>query len=148
MSKKSPKPVADLFSTTTALGQSWVLKRALQLATLEARLLPTLPAQLRDHCRIANIRDGVLVLQTDSPTWATKAKFAVADLVSQAKAQGLPVQRVRVTVRTGDSPPKHAPRRAAMPKSAAAMLDDLANTVTNPGLAASLRRLAKNGKSR
>ncbi len=46
-----------------------------------------LTSPLVDHCQVANLRQGKLVLAVDSPVWATKLRFYLPELLSTLRQQ-------------------------------------------------------------
>ena len=48
---------------------------------IAAHLEPSLAAQ----CRVANLRDGILILSTTSPAWKHKLRFAALELLSSLR---------------------------------------------------------------
>ena len=59
--------------------------RYLQRAT--EMLHACLGAPANAHCVVANVRDDVMVIHTDSPAWAAKLRFQVGTLQRQFKQQ-------------------------------------------------------------
>ncbi len=60
-----------------------------------------LSAPLKEHCQVATLRDGVLVLLADSPVWAARLRFEAPALLKQLEAEpalcGLKTIQVRVS---------------------------------------------------
>ena len=82
---------------------SRLLSRARALGELNAVLQDLLPTPLNEHCRIVNLRDGVLYLSADSPVWAARLRFHGAQLVKQlARDHTVRLRTVRVRVRATD----------------------------------------------
>lgn len=59
-----------------------------------------LDSSLREHCRIANIRDNILVIFVESSAWAARFRFCIPTLLEKLKSepelQGLKSVQVRV----------------------------------------------------
>lgn len=113
---------------------------------LHAHLGPPFDA----HCQVANVRDGMLVVQADSSAWAAKLRFQVAAILAHLNQQPLleeqglgPLQAMRVKVA--------APRRSeltqpvvrpSLSKNTAALLTSAASAIGDPELRAVLLSLA------
>lgn len=95
---------------------------------------------------MANVRDGVLILQTDSSIWATKARFLASDLLQELGRRGMAFQQIRINTRPQQRSSTTQTHQPVLSSTTADLLEDLANTVTIPPLADALRRLAKNKK--
>ena len=128
-----------------------LITRAKILMELEVLLHELLPAPLKEHCRVLAIRDETLVLATNSPVWAARLRFHAPLLVKQlSDYQTVKLRTVRVRVRPPEnrSPP---PRRQAAlrpGKAGAAALQQVAQTISDPGLKTALLRLANRQDSR
>ena len=76
-----------------------LLRRASLLAQLENRIAGALHADLAEHMRVANVRDGRLVLLASSPAWATRLRMHSRQVLDILHAAGLTeVDRVEVRV--------------------------------------------------
>lgn len=73
---------------------------AQQLSALNALLKTVLPVTVRNHCQIANYRDGCLIIQATNAAWATQLRYLIPDI--QVKLQAIPqfkdVQTIRYFV--------------------------------------------------
>jgi hypothetical protein len=138
-----PRPIAALLGSS-ALGD--VVGEARAGDRVLAALRRALPADLAVHLSAAHLRDATLIVVADGPAWATRLRFLEPELKAALDARTRRVVR-RVAVRVG--PPVPAPRApapaASRPLSAAARaaLESGAAGVTDPKLAAALRRLAR-----
>lgn len=123
---------------------------AAKLQRLESLLNERLPEQIRSHCRVAALTDGVLTLHTDSPAWAAKLRYMTRDMLSivQDCQLGEPVNTITVKARppTSDSQhhetghhPESGPHLSAQ---SAKFLRDTAATLEDPELRAALFRLS------
>ena len=128
-----------------------LVARAKVLMELEVLLHKLLPAPLKEHCRVLAIRDETLVLATNSPVWAARLRFHAPLLVKQlSDHQTVKLRTVRVRVRP---PEPHSPpprRQAALRpgKAGATALQQVAQTISDPGLKTALLRLANRQDSR
>lgn len=75
--------------------QSQFLKR------LDKICKDSLPTPLSQHCHVANLRDKILVIHTDSSLWATRLRLLVPALKHQWQAnQFVPgIEQIEVKVR-------------------------------------------------
>ena len=144
------KNLSRLFKTTPELTKFIDKLGALEQISrfIATHLDPALSAQ----CRVANLRDGVLILSTTSPAWNHKLRFVTLDLLSVLRAQpawcGLKSIEVRV-----DYLPTHEHNtitnlKKSPPISAynAKLIEETANGISCTKLAESLQRLAGRSK--
>ena len=124
---------------------SRLVSRARSLMALETHLQELLPETLKTHCRLLALREGTLVLAADSPVWATRLRFHAPQLVKQFnRNQTVNLHTIQIRVR----PPERiipAQRRNSMPrrsKNSTTALQQVAQTVSDPGLKSALLRLA------
>lgn len=141
----TPKPIAALLKDDGAelgrlLAQMGVLERATRLMRAQ------LGEPLGSHCVAANIKDGALVVQTDSAAWAAKLRFQVGALLQRlngtAEFAGLRSVRVRVSPAAVPRPPA-ARARPRISKQAATLLESVAQGTEDEELRAVLLRLSK-----
>jgi hypothetical protein len=128
-----------------------VLSRAHHLCALEAALARCLGQPLADHVRVASVEQDTLVLQADSPAWATRLRYAEPDLLRLfRRVEGASqVRRLRVRVDTagGDTRERRTPRGApVISPGTAALLRDTADHVGDEGLRRALLRLASRSR--
>ncbi|HLA74973.1 MAG TPA: DciA family protein [Gammaproteobacteria bacterium] len=101
---------------------------------------------LNEHCRVANIKDSMLVLHADSPAWAAKLRFQVAAMLAQLnRAPGfgeLRSIRVKVCPQARVQPEVVSKPRSLSPR-VAALISSVAETSTDPALKEVLLRLSK-----
>jgi hypothetical protein len=138
-----PRPIASLLGST-ALGG--VVEEARSGDRVLAALRRALPADLATHLSAAHLRDATLIVVADGPAWATRLRFLEPELKAALDARTRRIVR-RVAVRVG--PPPIAPRAPGpkpsrpLSEAARAALEAGALKVTDPKLAAALRRLAR-----
>lgn len=77
-----------------------------QLAKLNRQVLNKLEPQLAKHCRVANLKDGILILTTQSPTWGHQLRFASSDLLSalRAEPEWCGLKSIKIHVRPNEIP--------------------------------------------
>lgn len=116
------------------------------LRRLQKTLQTILPPQLREHCQVAALEQGVLTLHTDSPAWAARLRFMTADLlqiVQRDSAAGA-IKTIRVKARPPEANPQPAKPGPAMSSQTAGFLRDIADSLEDEELRASLLRLSEN----
>lgn len=146
MNKNFSKTAMEQLSCSTTPLHAALLQKARYLQAVESKIHPLIPSPLNQHCRVANVRDGILILQTDSAVWATKARFATAELLPKILSLDLGIEQIRIGTRPSESVMQTATRRASLSSTTAELVNDLADSITNPPLAAALRRLARHAK--
>lgn len=67
-----------------------VQQRATALLKLNHAVKGLLPAQLHPWCRVANYRQGILVLETANASWLMRLRYEQSTLLSALRAQILP----------------------------------------------------------
>ncbi|PLV62590.1 DUF721 domain-containing protein [Erwinia sp. E602] len=67
-----------------------VQQRAIALNKLNRAVQGVLPAQLHPWCRVANFRQGILVIETANASWLMRLRYEQASLLSALRAQILP----------------------------------------------------------
>lgn len=125
-----------------------LLDRAHRLAELEKRVRAHLPLSLAPHCRIANLRAGILVIQTDSATWHTKLRFLLPGLTRRLREEpGLAELRgIELRVAPSSEPRQRAGRRQRLSEASAELLRSSAEATADPDLRRALQRLASRQK--
>jgi hypothetical protein len=66
-------------------GFAQVLERAKQLRKLTNQLRNLVDAPLNQHIHVANIRDNILIIGTDSAVWHTRIKYLAPTILEQMK---------------------------------------------------------------
>ncbi len=106
-----PNPVNKLLACG-ALAD--LVSRAQDRTVLGAAIMSRLPDDLRPHISFAALEDGELTLVANSPVWASKARFQVAEIQQAVTDPRRPVHNVRI--RTAAAAARYAPETA--PQSA------------------------------
>ena len=131
-----------------AEGLGRTINRAKALIQLEQQVTGYLDASLALHCRVANVRDGILVLQVDTPAWAGRLRQQAPKLLAQLRGteELAPIEQIRVTVRPVEH--RSAPVRpmAQLSAKSAAEIEAAAETINDRAIRAALKRLAKHCK--
>ncbi|OZI15369.1 hypothetical protein CE195_02125 [Sodalis-like symbiont of Philaenus spumarius] len=88
-----PHPIDSLFSDAAETGRvslSKIQQRAILLLKLTRAVNALLPTPLRPWCHVANVRQGVLVLETANASWKMRLRYEQPQLLSALRAQILP----------------------------------------------------------
>lgn len=88
MRDSRPQLLDNIFDDASMLRN--VQKHAIALLKLNNAVKSLLPTQLQDHCRVANYRNGSLVLETDSANWLMGLRYEQSKLLSTLRADILP----------------------------------------------------------
>ncbi|WP_342754888.1 DciA family protein [Pantoea sp. MBD-2R] len=91
MRDSRPQSIEYLFETTE--GQNMlqsIQQRAIALNKLNRAVKGVIPAQLHPWCRVANFRQGILVLETANASWMMRLRYEQSSLLSALRAQILP----------------------------------------------------------
>lgn len=145
MANDSPRPVLNVAAGDAKLGR--ILRKAQRLKALETQLARLLPPALAGQARVADLRDGVLVLGAPSPAAAAQLRYAGADIL-----KGLPpdfrsdVRRVVVRVVQPAGPPAPGGPAPSPHRDPPEALERAARAVSDPELRAVLERMAKRAR--
>lgn len=143
MSRKRPTLKSCLASPSPELSR--LLGRVQELERLTRLVQSLLPESLRPHCRVASVRGTTLVLQTDSPAWATKLRLTGPSLARALQSAN--VRQIEIKIQPVSGPrPVPARHPARMSKNTATLLLQLADTMTDPKLRDALHRLSRHGR--
>lgn len=58
-----------------------------QLQLLQQKLDHCIPDTFKPYCRVANYRDGCLIIAVSSAAWATQLRYAIPDLLQLLRTQ-------------------------------------------------------------
>lgn len=67
-----------------------VQQHAIALLKLNQAVNKLLPKQLQPHCRVANYRNGILVLETHNANWLMGLRYEQSNLLSALRSHVLP----------------------------------------------------------
>ncbi|MFG1173754.1 DUF721 domain-containing protein [Erwiniaceae bacterium CAU 1747] len=67
-----------------------IQQRAIALNKLNRAVQGVLPAQLHPWCRVANFRQGILVIEAANASWLMRLRYEQSSLLSALRAQILP----------------------------------------------------------
>ena len=125
-----------------------LLTRARWLNELTGELQRHLTPSVATHCRVANFRSGVLVLQTDSPAWATRLRYHIPMLRETLCERGLDqIRDIRVKVAPAERARcSEQPRKAHLSDRTAELILHAAEASGEPALRDALIRLARRNR--
>ncbi|MEA2499212.1 MAG: hypothetical protein QOH26_1617 [Actinomycetota bacterium] len=110
--KDEPSRLRDLLGP---LGQRLGMRDPARTGLVWARWVEIVGPGIAAHCRPSSLRDGVLRLRTDSPTWATEVGYLAEEIsrkVNEIAREPL-VTEVRVWVKPFDPEPDGGSRDRA-----------------------------------
>ena len=125
----------------------------LQLLTRKAALINQLQTQLRNcvepacrqHCWLASIQNGYLLLHADNSAWATRIRFQQRNILQQLKGKkgfgGL--RGIKVKVQPRYTPPPIVKQALPLTASSRACLHECAEAIDDPKLKAALEKLGQ-----
>lgn len=143
---QSYKAFTNLLHTAPDL-QKFVAKLQ-HLEQINSYLGAHLDANLVKHCRVANLRDGAIILSTTSPAWHHKLRFVSLDILSTLRANplwsGLKSVEIRVDYLQSIEHDTSTNIKTSSRPSAqnAKLLQETATQIGNKKLSDSLSRLA------
>lgn len=147
MAPRSPLKINKLLARMDP-GIRRVLETSEVLRQLQVVLERLLPANLAGHCRLANYKDNVLFLHTNSSAWATRIRMEapqLRDYLSRYQ-EFKNIQNIRVRI---DSSANITPRKLEtlqISTQSVNIINELAENIDIPELAEALKRLARRGR--
>lgn len=137
------RPLSTLLSHSNHL-----LEHARHLARLQKLLERELPADLSRHCRVQNLRGGILFIQTDGSAWANRLRYLLPALQQKLHLPGeaLPLRDIQVAVVPVQAAPPVPKRPAKLTAATAQLLEESAAATDDPQLRAALQRLASRAR--
>jgi len=145
MQYKTNQTFTSLLSNDPALSK--LIAKIKNLDQLNQVISTKLDASLLNNCVVSNLRDGTLILSTNSPAWNHKLRFQSLDLLSSLRADprwsGLKAIELRVDYIPLQSNSSSFPTKTTRISSAnATLISQLADNISYQPLAAVLKRLA------
>lgn len=121
---------------------------AARLRRLQGALESCLPAHLAPACRVANLKDGVLVVYARGGAIATKLKQLAPSVAGALAHAGHPVTALQVKVSIGEQGSyRKPPANRLISADARRQLEDFAATLpADAPLRAALERLARRSR--
>jgi hypothetical protein len=116
--------------------------RAREVDHLSQRIVPSLPAPLREHVGFAGLRNDRLLLLVESPAWATRARVEQARILAAVRSLGLAATSVTTKVVPLTAPSGNSATARHLSPRAAATIRAAASTIADPELRAVFEELA------
>ncbi|ASF16833.1 DUF721 domain-containing protein [Shewanella xiamenensis] len=140
--KKPPQDLSQLLHQSGTLPD--IAEKAELLLYLDQHVKQIVAGPVAEQLKVANFRQGVLVVETTSAAWAARINFQKPKLLAQLQAETLPILtaiEVKVNPRLAlyDAKPKQAHK--ALSPAAAEHIAALAENVSGT-LGEKLKRLA------
>ena len=130
-------------------GTRRVLETSEVLRQLQAVFERLLPANLAGHCRLANYKDNVLFLHTNSSAWATRIRMEAPQLREYLSGyqEFKNIQNIRVRIDSSTNTASRKPETIQISMQSVKIINELAENIDVPELAEALRRLAQRGRT-
>lgn len=111
---EDPAPIRDVLKELGAMG----IKAPVETAELWARWAEIVGDQIAKHASPSSLRDGVLRVRVESPTWATEIGYLGEDIRSQVNTalRTDAVREVRVWVGSKNEPVQGARAASEQPR--------------------------------
>ncbi|WP_090361017.1 DUF721 domain-containing protein [Ferrimonas sediminum] len=141
--KSKPTDLADLMGHKLVD----VRQRTDTLRRLQQAVTQLVGNELNGRYRVANVRNGVVIIETDSAAWATRLQFQKMQLLQQLRQQNFPMlTTIEIKVNPGLSRIQRpvAKNTNQLSQQAADQLQELANSVGG-SLGEKLKKLAAHG---
>ena len=121
--------------------------RAQALDALDRQLRQSLPVELAQRVRLANVRQGRLVFLVRSASLSTALRLHTPELLRAAREAGVEASALIVKVATMQTvPPDPTPPKPPLSSTARDQLRAAADSVTDPELRDQLLRMASMAK--
>jgi hypothetical protein len=138
-----PQSLGSFFHTDSHLRA--LLKHVRGHGELLSQVRGQLPEALGPHCQAAHIKDGQLVLFTDSPAWVMRLRFSAAQILAGLRKTHPNLRGLRVRVQLPQHRPQRTKTRAKLSESSRRHLQDTAAALEQGPLQAALKRLSRSG---
>lgn len=125
-----------------------IRKKAQDILRLERAIRTSLPLDCHEHFNVSGIRDGQLVILSDSPVWQTRLRMYSHNMLEALEQHtGIKLHRVKIRLsspkRVIEEPP---PPRRILSQNSANILQQTARSVSDDALQAALLRLSEKAK--
>ena len=133
--RNDPKRMGDLLG---GVGKELGLSGAIGTGRVWARWVEVVGAAIADHAEPTSLKDGVLRIRTDSPTWATELGYKGAEIARRANevAGATIVSEVRVWTGPGPIERRAAEGRERYPTPGEETSEEVADVLASEPLAA------------
>jgi hypothetical protein len=138
--------MVDILTRSPVLAN--IIYKVDQLAKLNRIVLKKLDSELARHCRVSNLREGILILTTSSPTTGHLLRFSEIDLLIALRTDPAFCHLKSIKTQVRPPEPDYFPSRKVLPKPSlsskgAEILRTTALAIASPSLKKALLRLAK-----
>ncbi|MGY2399967.1 DUF721 domain-containing protein [Pseudomonas sp. SDO5271_S396] len=125
-----------------------IFGHAQRLGRLQRLLDSQLQPAAREHCHVASLREGDLLLIVTDGHWATRLRYQQKRLLRQLMVfdEFANLRRIQFRVQPPTTPPVPAGHAPDLSTNAAETLQETASGISDPGLRAALERLAAHAK--
>jgi len=150
MKKKQHKTSFDHLLQTHHPFLQHIMTKLDELQTLNHRVMSFLDKKYHEHCQVCNLRDGILVLGVDAPTWGTLLRFECPTLLSHLRKIPSLAGIIKIDIKVLPPEPMEEnipPRRMKkLSPQAINFYKNLAHTCEDPSLQKILFRIASHGE--
>lgn len=131
--------------TSQSAGLQTLLERAAILKTINEHFIQQLPAPLKDHLCLANIRDDAAIIMADSGAWLTQARYQGSEILNILRQEpGLEQLKKLLFKITPPQSSHHEPVvHPQMSEGTAELLMSTAKVIDDPKLKTALHKLSR-----
>lgn len=143
---KQPVPLKALILKESSSGNP-LFKHLDSLRELQSCLQQHIDSELLQHICIANYRNEILTLNAKSANWATRLRYSIPKILESIRANPLPVRvkSIRVIVAPEQSSGSRQSKRIPfLSQNTAKVMEQIADSIYDAELSASIRRLCRN----
>ena len=129
-----------------------LIQRSRLLQTLTHSARSRISPAVAEHCWVAGIHDNVLVVLTDSSSWAVAIRYQQHEILKLINSEyrmelEQTLKRLKIKVVSLPNGRKKTISKPRLSGSSAYLIAAAADTIRDPGLRAALKRLAQHGKT-
>jgi hypothetical protein len=141
-----PDLITELFQRTGFPAER-VVQRAQSLRRLDRLVGSLLDHDSKQHCKVGNLRDGVLMLCVDSTAWASRLRYQTPALLTQLQQHKALATLQQIELKVTPRQEKTVTyQKATLSADAASCLRSCAEAITDTDLRQALQRLAAHHK--
>lgn len=122
-------------------------KKATELTRLDQIVTSALPTGCQNHVNVAGVRDNQLILVTNSPVWASKLRLYRQNIIQMLAEHG-DIKISSVLIRQSHADKIETKPRAKklrhLDEPSARLINQTADSISDPALKQALYHLAKN----
>ena len=149
MSHDSQQAITHVLQQDSKVLDALMLKLK-QLKQLQQILSEYLDSKLINHCQVANLDNGCLIILTDSALWATQFRFQIPDLLAKLRQhpQLYHLKHIYCKIRPAQNvrriPEASEPPMSRLSLETSQMILDTASTIKHDKLKTIMQKIAKN----